>query len=447
VCIRLVCREFDGVLCSNRAATWRRWAKADHIVICVDNLLSRGSTSLMNAKVVPFNELAEADLIVDAVYLGGAANNAGDDPLNKLARCGNMGGFRKVGRGQQIKYVVLYSSQSDRNWPDQLDSATGLFTYYGDNKTPGSQLHDTTRGGNRLLAHVFDQIHASPSRRLEVPPFFVFTKAPLYGRRAVQFRGLAAPGANGVAPTDDLIAVWKSFAGQRFQNYKALFTVLQTPRVPRSWLADLQAGRKVSDSCPPLWRQWVDDGSYVPLVAEPAIETRTREEQLPDNDLEREIVATVYNYFKDNPTAFEACAAALVQFQNPENYVIDEITRRSVDGGRDAVGRYRLGPPADPITVDFALEAKCYRPNLPGQPDAARQVGVKETARLISRLRHRQFGVLVTTSYIGPQAYREIREDKHPVILLCGHDIARLLINKGYTSVEAVTKWLQQFPH
>jgi hypothetical protein len=257
----------------------------------------------MNAKVVPFDELAEADLVVDAVYLGGVANNAADDPLNKLTRCGNMGGFRKVGRKQQIKYVVLYSSQSDRNWPDQLDSATGLFTYYGDNKTPGSQLHDTTRGGNKLLAHVFDQIHSSPSRRSEVPPFFVFTKAPVYGRRAVQFRGLAAPGANGVAPTDDLVAVWKSFEGQRFQNYKALFTVLKTPRISRAWLADLQAGNMLSSSCPKQWRQWVDTGSYIPLVAESAIETRTREEQLPDNDLEREILASVYNFFKNNPTA------------------------------------------------------------------------------------------------------------------------------------------------
>ena len=99
----------------------------------------------MNAKVVPFNELAEADLIVDAVYLGGVANNAADDPLNKLTRCGNTGGCRKVGRKQQIKYVVVYSSQSDRNRPDQLDSATGHFTYYGENKTLGSQLHDTSR--------------------------------------------------------------------------------------------------------------------------------------------------------------------------------------------------------------------------------------------------------------------------------------------------------------
>ncbi len=400
----------------------------------------------MSAKVVAFNDLPASDLLVDAVYLGGAANNAADDPLNKLMLCGNMGGFRKVGRKNETKYVVLYSSQSDRNWPDQLDLATGLFTYYGDNKTPGSHLHHTTRGGNRLLAGVFDCVHASPPRRSEVSPFFIFTKAPLYGTRAVQFRGLAAPGASGVAPTDDLVAVWKSFEGQRFQNYKALFTILKTPRVPRAWLADLQAGHAQSKSCPKEWRQWVDVGSYIPLAAEPAIEIRTREEQLPNNDLEREILATVYNYFKKNPTAFEVCAAALVQFQNPENYIIDEITRRSVDGGRDAIGRYRLGPSADPVTVDFALEAKCYRPELPGLAGAPTQVGVKETSRLISRLRHRQFGILVTTSYIGAQAYREIREDKHPVILLCGRDLAKLLIDKGYSSVDTVTQWLQQFP-
>ena len=119
----------------------------------------------MNAKIVPFAELEDADLIVDAIYLGGTANNAADDPINVLTRSGNMGGFRKVGRKQHTKYVVLYSSQSDPDWPDELDPSTGLFTYYGDNKTPGSELHETTRGGNKLLARVFDQIHASPSHR------------------------------------------------------------------------------------------------------------------------------------------------------------------------------------------------------------------------------------------------------------------------------------------
>jgi Restriction endonuclease len=78
-----------------------------------------------------------------------------------------------------------------------------------------------------------------------------------------------------------------------------------------------------------------------------------------------------------------------------------DVTRPWRDGGRDAVGEYLLGPHADPVAVEFALEAKCYAP--------ANSVGVRETSRLISRLRHRQFGVLVTTSHLDAQAYREIR--------------------------------------
>ena len=39
-----------------------------------------------------------------------------------------------------------------------------------------------------------------------------------------------------------------------------------------------------------------------------------------------------------------------------------DVTRPWRDGGRDAVGEYLLGPHADPVAVEFALEAKCYAP-------------------------------------------------------------------------------------
>ena len=44
-----------------------------------------------------------------------------------------------------------------------------------------------------------------------------------------------------------------------------------------------------------------------------------------------------------------------------------------------------LGPASDRLAVEFAVEAKCY--------GSANSVGVKEMSRLISRLRHREFGV------------------------------------------------------
>ena len=65
-------------------------------------------------------------------------------------------------------------------------------------------------------------------------------------------------------------------------------------------------------------------------------------------------------------------------------------------------------------------------------------------SRLISRLRHRQFGILVTTSYVDIQAYREIKEDRHPIIVLAATDIAELLRNNGYTDPDSVQAWLEQ---
>jgi hypothetical protein len=110
------------------------------------------------------------------------------------------------------------------------------------------------------------------------------------------------------------------------------------------------------------------------------------------------------------------------------------MSRPSRDGGRDAVGQYRLGPASDPIKIDFALEAKCYGP--------LNSVGVREVSRLISRLRRRNFGVLVTTSWVNKQAYEEIREDQHPVAVICASDIVDVLRQQGRGSVGAVRAWL-----
>jgi hypothetical protein len=72
-----------------------------------------------------------------------------------------------------------------------------------------------------------------------------------------------------------------------------------------------------------------------------------------------------------------------------------EAPRRRI---RDAIGLYRVGVGAGGILLDFSMEAKCYAPG--------NSVGVRELSRLISRLRHRQFGVLVTTSHLDLQAYK-----------------------------------------
>ena len=181
-----------------------------------------------------FQDLSNADLIVDALYEGGNTGNVSDDPINKLIPgVGNQGGFRRHTNrktGEDV-FCVLYSSSIDPDWPDTLNLPNGLFIYYGDNKKPGRQLEDTRPGGNRLLRLAFEKTHGKKHDRLMVPPFFIFTKG-LKGRDVI-FRGLAVPGSKIISQNEDLMAIWKIKDGQRFQNYKATFTILNVACVDR----------------------------------------------------------------------------------------------------------------------------------------------------------------------------------------------------------------------
>ena len=62
-------------------------------------------------------------------------------------------------------------------------------------------------------------------------------------------------------------------------------------------------------------------------------------------------------------------------------------------------------------------------------------------SRLISRIRYRQFGILVTTSYVDNQAYSEVVEDGHPILIVTASDIATIL-RKNSISPANMNLWL-----
>lgn len=390
---------------------------------------------------VPFERLGTADLAVDAVYAGGATGSVADDPLSKLLPCGNQGGFRYAGSKtkKELRFAVLYTSGADPDWPDVFDPESGLFTYFGDNRAPGSQLHATPRGGNEILRWTFEHVHDAPPAPEGVPPFFIFSRERTGRGRDVRFVGLAAPGAKDLGASEDLVAIWRTTAERRFQNYRATFTVLDAGTVTRRWIDELLAGDMLGAACPHAYRAWVESGDYRALEAPRTLAHRTREQQLPASPADSALVATLYEHFRDAPHGFEACAIELWKLlaRQPVAFV---ATRRSSDGGRDAYGWYSIGPDADRIRLEWSLEAKLYAPTT--------SAGVKDVARLISRLRHREFGVFVTTSYVGRQAYEELRGDGHPVVVVCGRDIAEILKGSGHGTVDAVQAWLRdRFPH
>ena len=362
--------------------------------------------------------------------------SARDDPLPHLLNVSNSGGFRYRGSLDRLKLVVLTSSRRDPDWPDMLDLETGIYTYYGDNKRPGRGLHDTPRKGNELLRRLFELAHSGAEGRRRIPPVLILANTGKW--RDVVFLGLAVPGTTDLRPSEDLVAIWRISNGERFQNYRARFSVLDAPVLKRAWITDIIEGNPHSPNAPEVWTHWVKTGHPRLLYASRSLQYRTKHEQLPSVPNQNAILQLIREYFAEDHHGFEHCAASLARLLLPDIASVD-LTRPSRDGGRDAVGQLRIGRGASAILVDFAVEAKCYGPS--------NGVGIREMSRLISRLRHRQFGILVTTSYVDAQAYREIKEDQHPIVVLSGADIVELLRDSGHADPVTVRTWLQQnFP-
>ena len=387
-----------------------------------------------NGLEVSYASLVHADLMIDCVYRGGTNGNAGDDPIARLLKVGNSAGFRYRGSANHPDLIVLYTSMEHNDWPDSLDIATGLLTYYGDNRTPGRELHETPRKGNVILRNLFSAVASGREGRENVPPIFVFSKAGV--GRDVQFRGLAIPGSISASLGEDLVAIWRSQGSARFQNYRATFSILDCASISRRWIDDVLSGNPESPHAPGAWIKWRSTGRIDALVAE-SIDVRGKLDQLPSDQRGTETIERIHHFFNSevkNPFLFEQCAVDIWRMTE-SNIGEVNLTRPWRDGGRDAIGTFLLGSGTDKLSVEFALEAKCYGLN--------NSVGVREMSRLISRLRHRQFGVFITTSYFNSQAYQEVRDDRHPVVLIPAREVVETLARHGLSKPQEVTTWLK----
>ncbi len=382
------------------------------------------------------------ELSVDAVY-----RNTNDwqnplDQFNSFFRfsdgrgINNTSGFRPKSRKggptsiTDCGFCVLVTTFGETEWPDSLDADTGQFTYYGDNRKPGKAIADTYVGGNRLLESVFASLH--DGHRDGICPFLCFESFQGADGMYMRFLGLAVPGAEGVSSLDDLVAVWRRRGNQRFQNYRATFTILKEDTVKHSWLEEIVAGvaPAAATGCPPSFSLWVKSGKYKALKAEQKVIPRPKAEQLPKTKREWEVLKAVLSL---NNRQFEHAAKSLIEMMDAR-YRDAKVTREVRDGGRDVLAVYLVGHDDHSIALDVCAEAKRW------DPDSS--IGVKPMMRLISRLKHRDFGIFLTTSYFEKQVQQELIADGHPVVLVAGGDIARMLIAKEIEG-EALNRWLE----
>ena len=248
----------------------------------------------------------------------------------------------------------------------------------------------------------------------------------------MQFIGLAAPGNPKISPDKDLVAFWRTLDEKRFQNYEAYFTVLDTPEpISKKWLDALIYNHDESlQYAPEVWSRFIKQGrnGIVPLISKRIQKIPSKYVQLQSDVEGKACLESIRNHYLDNPYGFESCAKCILEKMD-ERFQNFSLTRPWRDGGRDATGYYVIGNGSKAnysLEIDCAMEAKCYMEN--------HAVGVKEMSRLISRIKYRQFGVLITTSYVHEQAYKEIIEDGHPILIVSATDIASILRRNAITS-------------
>lgn len=282
---------------------------------------------------------------------------------------------------------------------------------------------DTPRKGNQLLEFVFACLNSRDGSIKNIPPFLIFKKGG--SGWDVQFLGLAAPGNPKISPDKDLVAFWRTMDDKRFQNYEAYFTVLETEKpISRKWLEALIYNHDDSlQYAPDVWKKFISEGrdGIVPLIAKKLPKIPTKYDQLQSDVEGTKCLSMIRDHYQDNPYGFENCAKNILEKMD-ERFQDFSLTRPWRDGGRDALGYYVIGGQSKanyPLRIDCAMEAKCYSEN--------HSVGVREMSRLISRIRYRQFGVLITTSYVHDQAYKEVMEDGHPILIMSATDIASVL--------------------
>lgn len=390
---------------------------------------------IVNNKVLIDKKIEIADRInyslnIDAVYCADKikAKTLAGEVLSKIFLIGNAGGFRIKGSIKSPKFIVIYTAGDDLYWRDELDNSLGVLLYYGDNRSPGKDLYDTKKGGNLILKNIFDlAASGNPEDKKKIPPIFVFKKYD--DSRDMKFLGLAVPGMKGKPQCEWLTAVWGcSKTGDRFLNYRAYFTILDTKmghtgeagcNISLEWLTDIENDNAYGSSFAPIeWKKYVEGKTnYLPLTCKIEKYAKSKDEQLPQDKEELKMLKTLHDYFiqKDGGYSFEPFANDMVR--KLDNSVVDIFTTRPYqDGGYDGIGQYKLFKQAqNEVLVEFYIQAKCYAID--------NSVTVKDTARLISRIKDRQFGIMLTTSYVAKQAYQEILDDGHPVVMLTGKSI------------------------
>lgn len=227
--------------------------------------------------VFTFDELLTCPLVEGATYKGGSKGNYSDDPISKVLPVGNSGGFRAINNYLSTKFVVLFSTGNKEHWQDSLSTSDGIFTYFGDNDTPGRELLDTPHKGNAIFERAFKQAAGDVKSKSHCPIFLLFQKSG--SSRDVIFLGYALPAID--IPDNLRVEITKHPNGE-IRNYVAKLRLLPPLNLSRNQLEQWIQNPQDSKFVPPLISDWTDGFE---LLARTAPQTTFLEDQpLPSSN-------------------------------------------------------------------------------------------------------------------------------------------------------------------
>lgn len=329
----------------------------------------------------------------------------------------------------------------DTPWQDFFDPDNGHIRYYGDNKAPG--IDPAAVDGNRALLDAFI-IHSALEieiRKHAVPVIF-FERAGRGGKKKgfVRFQGF------GIIERVQLITQYDTKNKRSFPNYVFDFAVFdissEQEKFSWEWITKRRDSNlrleETTKYAPKAWQVWLKTGSRglnkCRRKVSKLLVTKKSEQVAPRRSSEEKTLKTIYSYYENRKTRFEALAAVVTQkilSDSGGTYHFGWITQSGADSGVDFVGRLDLGSDFSRVKVVVLGQAKCERLTAPTN-------GV-HLARTVARLRRGWIGVYVTTSYFSDSSQREVIEDQYPILMVHGLRLARevteLTSSAGFSSI------------
>jgi len=329
--------------------------------------------------------------------------------------------------------AILISSSPHKSgsvvtpWQDVFAPDEGYVRYFGDAKTPGRAAH--LAPGNALLIAQFENHHAHPDegQRACAVPLVFFKREPYAGKQKgyPRFQGF------GIVTAARLVTQHDQASGSAFANYEFECAVLAMKHEGElfdwSWINARRNGaidnHHALAMAPKAWKGWVKHGdAELPSVRRRLLRrtlTPTSAQTPAPGSSDAALLQQIHQYYDKKKVYFESLAAAIAEriiAPSGVGYTTHGVTRGSGDFGIDFIAQLDIGHGFSRAPIVVLGQAKCVAPGS--------QTSAKDLARTVARLRRGWLGVFVTTGVITERAQTEVFEDRYPLVMIPGLQVA-----------------------